>query len=388
MFDPSLAGVGTHTVTYSFTDGNSCTNSASQHIAVNPVAPSTDDAFVLLAKKITLQQTKQATPGGRIHSNGAPTIEKGSPSTYKSNLTAIGKLNIYQNNLIDDDVTSPLPVANAGVLNGTLTLARVDFEALPSLSYSAGGSSHFVPSNGTLTLLPGSCHHVVLNSLSTLKLNSGDYFFTSLRDNGGTTTTAVLEIDLSSGEPITLNVVSNRSLGHEVAMRLLPNGEGDSELGTINTPQSNLTIGREAYLLGTFNAPQAKVVLEKNSQLRSTLRANEILVARDCLFLHHDWPGSLPGPGNLPKSSLEERASSDQFAVISYQLEQNYPNPFHPSTAISFQLPVADDVSLSIFNTNGRLVKQVARGNFASGRHTLVWDATDGRGERGVSVCD
>jgi hypothetical protein len=34
-FDPASAGVGTHTITYTFTDGNSCTNSASNDIVVN-----------------------------------------------------------------------------------------------------------------------------------------------------------------------------------------------------------------------------------------------------------------------------------------------------------------------------------------------------------------
>ena len=34
MFDPAVAGVGTHTITYTYTDANSCTNSADQDIVV------------------------------------------------------------------------------------------------------------------------------------------------------------------------------------------------------------------------------------------------------------------------------------------------------------------------------------------------------------------
>ncbi len=52
---------------------------------------------------------------------------------------------------------------------------------------------------------------------------------------------------------------------------------------------------------------------------------------------------------------------------------------------IRFQLPVNSDVTLAIFNTNGQLVKQVASGKFASGRHSFVWDATNERGERVAS---
>jgi hypothetical protein len=159
-------------------------------------------------------------------------------------------------------------------------------------------------------------------------------------------------------------------------------------LVTFNTLQSSaVSFGKEAYLLGSFNAPNAKVTLVKNSQLRGSICAKEILVERDCLFLHHDSPGSLPGPGNLPKAFFvdEEEAASDQSTVTSYQLEQNYPNPFNPTTTISFALPQASEVSLSIYNLSGQLVKKLVAGEMNAGRHSLVWDATNDRGERVAS---
>ncbi|MCK6563101.1 hypothetical protein L6R21_28285, partial [bacterium] len=89
----------------------------------------------------------------------------------------------------------------------------------------------------------------------------------------------MIEIDLSSGAPITLNVVSNLYLGKEIEIRLLPNGEGDSELVTFNTLQSSaVSFGKEAYLLGSFNAPNAEVTLAKNSQLRGAMCVKELLV--------------------------------------------------------------------------------------------------------------
>ncbi|HRZ48989.1 MAG TPA: hypothetical protein P5338_06300, partial [Bacteroidales bacterium] len=36
-FTPSVAGTGTHSITYTYTDGNSCTNSTSQNVTVNPL---------------------------------------------------------------------------------------------------------------------------------------------------------------------------------------------------------------------------------------------------------------------------------------------------------------------------------------------------------------
>ncbi|NUO81845.1 T9SS type A sorting domain-containing protein, partial [candidate division KSB1 bacterium] len=347
-----------------------------------PVKP-----FVFVANKITLKGTKQSTSTGEVHSNGLLTVEKGKPSTYNSNLTAVGKISIGKYNTINGNVKSQTSVSNSGTINGTKTIGPVNAEPLPSLSYSAGGTNKTVPNGGSLTLAPGSYGIVTMKQGGTLKLTSGEYFMNELRYSstieGGT-----IEIDLSSGDPITINVVSNLQLGHEAAIVLLPNGESDSKLLTFNTMQStSANWGREAYLLGSFNAPNAVVTLVKNSQLRGSICAKEILVSNDCLFLHHDSPGSLPGPGNLPKSSFddEEEATSNEQPVTSYQLEQNYPNPFNPTTMISFALPAAGEVNLSIYNTNGQLVKKLVAGEMNAGRHSFMWDARNERGERVAS---
>ena len=344
-------------------------------------------AFVFVANKVTLKSTKQSTPAGDIHSNGTLVVEKGKPSTYNSNLTAIGKITINKQNTINGNVKSQTSISNSGTINGTKTIGPVANEPLPSLSYSACGLNKTVPNGGALTLAPGSYGIVTMSQGGTLKLTSGKYFMNELRysstiDNG------TIEIDLSSGDPITINVVTTLQLGEDAAIVLLTNGESDSKLVTFNTKQTTAANwGREAYLLGSFNAPNAVVTLVKNTQLRGSICAKEILVSNDCLFLHHDSPGSLPGPGNLPKSaSDEEEVISDQSSVISdYELAQNYPNPFNPTTTISFALPTASEVTLSIFNTNGQLVKKLVAGEMNAGQHNLTWDATNERGERVAS---
>ncbi|RIK75033.1 hypothetical protein DCC62_14105 [candidate division KSB1 bacterium] len=343
--------------------------------------------FVFLANKVTLKRTKQDTPGGDIHSNGTLTVEKGDPSTYESNLTAVGKITINKENTINGNVKAP-SISNSGKINGTKTIGALANEPLPSLSYGPiSGPNKTVAKGKSLTLAPGSYGIVTVNSSGTLKLSSGEYFIKELR---GSSSGIVIEIDLSSGDPVTINMQSNLQLGKEAEIRLLPNGETDSKLVTFNTLQTTAADwGREAYLLGSFNAPNAVVTLVKNTQLRGSICAKEILVSNDCLFLHHNSPGSLPGPGDLPKSSFddvdEQPATSDQQQVTSYALEQNYPNPFNPTTTISFQLPEAGEVSLSIFNTNGQLVKKLVAGEMSAGRHNLTWDATNERGERVAS---
>ncbi|MCL4708501.1 T9SS type A sorting domain-containing protein [bacterium] len=348
-------------------------------------APVVVKPFVFVANKITLERTKQHTPDGDMHSNGTLTVSKGDPSTYNSNLTAVSKITINKENTINGNVKAP-SVSNSGTINGTKTIGPVANEPLPSLSYGPiSGPNKTVAKGKSLTLAPNSYGIVTVNSDGKLKLSSGEYFMKELR---GASSGIVIEIDLSSGDPVIINVQSNLQLGKEAEIRLLPNGESDSELVTFNTLQtSSVSFGKEAYLLGSFNAPNAKVTLVKNTQLRGAICAKEIYVERDCLFLHHESLGSLPGPGDLPKSAFDEdeEVTSTQQPVSSYELSQNYPNPFNPTTTISFALPEASDVTLSIFNTNGQLVKKLVAGAMNAGRHTFTWDATNARGERVAS---
>lgn len=343
--------------------------------------------FVFLANKITLEETKQNTPGGNMHSNGTLFIEKGEPSTYNSNLTAKGKITVEKHNTINGSAKSQTSISNSGTITGGTSIGPVATVPLPSLTYTAGGQNKTVPSGGSLVLAPGSYGIVTLSNNGTLKLTSGEYFMNELRYSssieGGK-----IEINLAGGNPVVINVVTNLQLGHEAEIRLLPNGQSDSPLVTFNTKQTaNANWGREAYLLGSFNAPNAKVTLVKNTQLRGSISAKEIFVSNDCLFLHHLSPGSLPGPGNLPKTiplagEVEEISSEP---VTSYVLEQNYPNPFNPTTMITFALPEAGEVSLAIYNMGGQLVRKLVYGEYASGKYEVMWDATDDRGARVAS---
>ncbi|MEN8006392.1 MAG: right-handed parallel beta-helix repeat-containing protein [Candidatus Krumholzibacteriota bacterium] len=60
------------------------------------------------------------------------------------------------------------------------------------------------------------------------------------------------------------------------------------------------------------------------------------------------------------------------------------PNPFNPQTVISFELAAAQDVRVSIYGIDGRLVQVLGEGMFHSGAHELVWTGRD-RSGRSVS---
>ncbi len=61
------------------------------------------------------------------------------------------------------------------------------------------------------------------------------------------------------------------------------------------------------------------------------------------------------------------------MAPEQFKLGENYPNPFHPSTVISFQLPVSSHVTLKVFDVNGREVATLVDGNLAAGNHAVMF---------------
>ena len=58
-----------------------------------------------------------------------------------------------------------------------------------------------------------------------------------------------------------------------------------------------------------------------------------------------------------------------------YSLSQAYPNPFNPTTTLSFAIPVDNEVTLSIYNLQGREVSTLIDANMDAGYHSIVWDA-------------
>ena len=53
-----------------------------------------------------------------------------------------------------------------------------------------------------------------------------------------------------------------------------------------------------------------------------------------------------------------------------------YPNPFNPTTQISFRLPREDFVKLSVYDVTGILVDRVVSGIQSAGEHVVEWNAT------------
>jgi len=71
-----------------------------------------------------------------------------------------------------------------------------------------------------------------------------------------------------------------------------------------------------------------------------------------------------------------------QMQLLSgYELRQNFPNPFNPSTQIDFALANREFVQLDIFNNLGQKIKSLAHNEFSAGIHEVQWDGRDDSGK-------
>ena len=62
---------------------------------------------------------------------------------------------------------------------------------------------------------------------------------------------------------------------------------------------------------------------------------------------------------------------------LSFGLDQNFPNPFYPSTTIQYSIPFSSQVELNIYDMKGRLIKTDSVEHPAAGVYSLNWNGTD-----------
>lgn len=66
----------------------------------------------------------------------------------------------------------------------------------------------------------------------------------------------------------------------------------------------------------------------------------------------------------------------------SFTVNQNFPNPFNPSTRVVYELPRSAQVQIAIYDVNGRQVRQLVEKHQSAGRYSVVWNGTGQSGEK------
>ena len=91
-------------------------------------------------------------------------------------------------------------------------------------------------------------------------------------------------------------------------------------------------------------------------------------------------------------SLSKEFSPADEIANVpkEFQLFQNHPNPFNPTTRIRYEIPSSMPVRLKIYNMLGEEVRTLVDGHHVAGSFEVEWDARHNLGVRvpsGVYFC-
>jgi len=94
------------------------------------------------------------------------------------------------------------------------------------------------------------------------------------------------------------------------------------------------------------------------------------ILCNDGVLFHYNNSG-------VGGTSIEE---FNNISPTEFNLENNYPNPFNPSTTINYTIPKGENVRLEIYNSLGEIVNTLLDGYKDAGNHSIIWNGKDSNG--------
>jgi WD40 repeat protein len=79
----------------------------------------------------------------------------------------------------------------------------------------------------------------------------------------------------------------------------------------------------------------------------------------------------------VAKPEIIKEAIAKKEQITEFQLGNNYPNPFNPTTRIPVLIPFTTYAKISIFNTLGKELRTIYNGPLQKGEYTFEWNARD-----------
>ncbi len=76
-------------------------------------------------------------------------------------------------------------------------------------------------------------------------------------------------------------------------------------------------------------------------------------------------------------SNWQNKVSNNNIITYKYSLNNNYPNPFNPSTTIKYSLKEKGFVLLIVYDVLGRIVKELVNKQQSKGNYEVVFDASN-----------
>ncbi|MEA1972478.1 MAG: FlgD immunoglobulin-like domain containing protein [Candidatus Cloacimonadota bacterium] len=218
------------------------------------------------------------------------------------------------------------------------------------------------------------------NDVLILGMNEANIINTTFTNNNGDADTAVAFIDNQNSEYPKINIYNS-----------IFDNNSENEI--------NINIGADVNIYNSlFSRGEETIVSEYTPELMDNIFVSPEL--DEDYLLSAESPcidaGTLDLPENItiPEFDLygNQRVIGDQIDIGCheygvnnsseiYDLSKtnlvNYPNPFNPTTTISFSIIEISNINLSVYNIKGQIVRTLENGIKVKGTHSVVWNGTD-----------
>jgi len=189
--------------------------------------------------------------------------------------------------------------------------------------------------------------------------------------DGGRTTLLSPVFDLTGGQNIQITYWRHytNALGNSPNLDYwrvdISNDGGQTWTALENTTASDTAWQQKTYALSTYFAVPGLVRLR--------------FIAEDA------------GDGSLVEAQVDDFVLVGEFLdptpvedgpelQLVFELGQNHPNPFNPSTQVKFSLDRAGAASLRVYDARGHLVRSLVNEHLAAGPHSITWNGADDGG--------
>jgi len=219
-----------------------------------------------------------------------------------------------------------------------------------------------------------------------LAVSKGIVVFNSAGNNGMNETRNTLAAPADGDSVITIGSVTSTgsrssfsSVGPTVDGRIKPDlmAVGSSTYAAAPGGRTFYTTASGTSLACPIGAGIAAFMLQKNPdltpmQVREILKSTASNSATPDRLMGWGIMNAVAALNNVPVTVNDEPAPVPEDIFIG-----NYPNPFNPSTTLTFTLPVEKFVKIILFNSTGELIRTVAEGTFAAGTGKITIDGSD-----------
>ncbi len=278
------------------------------------------------------------------------------------------------------------PITMPGGSQNPITIANLDADAYPEILVGTSSSGHFMAYNhdGSVFFQKNVSGQIRSGSVVADVNNNGTKEIVLITFDG---TVYIMNADGSdiSGFPMSINQsvecspVVARFDGDNYAGIIF--GDTSGKLHSIRA-DGNQSPNFPIHLSGNLKISAALGDIDRDGDMEIVIpndsSFNVIDIKRPAqAYLWYCFLGSYNRSGNSYQTTPNPE---NTVPALQTTLGNNFPNPFNPSTTISYSIKDSAPVQLEIYNMKGQLVKTLVNSMQTAGNHQIVWNGYDNAG--------